>query len=152
MPGNVPPLINLARPTNGAVFVAPAQVFLLANATDADGFVPLVEFFEGATKIGDTTDSPFGFVWNNVAPGIYTLTAVATDNRLARATSAPVSIEVVLPRIVRGPYLQLGTPTSVIVRWRTDAATDSIVRWGTGAGVLPNSITNGAHTDRKSVV
>ncbi|HZO85622.1 MAG TPA: LamG domain-containing protein, partial [Verrucomicrobiae bacterium] len=27
--------------------------------------------------------------------------------------------------ITRGPYLQLGTPHSVVVRWRTDAATDS---------------------------
>ena len=27
--------------------------------------------------------------------------------------------------VTRGPYLQMGTSTSVAVRWRTDAATDS---------------------------
>src|SRR5438034_5963397 len=32
--------------------------------------------------------------------------------------------------ITRGPYLQTGTPTSVTVRWRTDAQTDSCVRYG----------------------
>lgn len=34
------------------------------------------------------------------------------------------------PQLVRGPYLQSGTPTSVSVRWRTDVATDSRVRYG----------------------
>ena len=148
---NMAPNVVIARPTNGAVFAAPAQVFILANATDADGFVPLVEFFEGTTKIGQATDSPFGFIWNNVAPGTYTLTAVATDNRLAKATSAPVNIEVALPRIVRNPYLQIGTPHSVVIRWRTDAPTDSVVRWGTEAGVLSQSITNGTRTTEHEI-
>ncbi len=35
-----------------------------------------------------------------------------------------------LPVVVRGPYLQLGTPDSVIVRWRTSLPTDSRVRFG----------------------
>jgi hypothetical protein len=33
--------------------------------------------------------------------------------------------------VVRGPYLQQGTPSSVVVRWRTDVATDSVVEYGT---------------------
>ena len=32
--------------------------------------------------------------------------------------------------IVRGPYLQQGTPESIVVRWRTDVPTDSAVRFG----------------------
>src|SRR5687767_13392543 len=32
--------------------------------------------------------------------------------------------------LVRGPYLQSGTPTSVIVKWRTDVPTASIVFYG----------------------
>ncbi len=38
--------------------------------------------------------------------------------------------------LIRGPYLQLGTPTTMIVRWRTDVAEDSRVRWGTAVGSL----------------
>jgi hypothetical protein len=148
---NIAPSVAIVRPTNGALFLAPAQVFIIANATDVDGFVPLVEFFDGERKIGQATDSPFGLVWNGVAPGSYTLTAVATDNRLARATSAPVNIEVLLPGVVRGPYLQLGTPSSVIVRWRTDVPTDSVVRWGGEADLLANSITNGTRTTEHEV-
>ncbi len=36
----------------------------------------------------------------------------------------------------RGPYLQVGTPTSIIVRWRTPQATDSCVRYGLTPGQL----------------
>jgi hypothetical protein len=32
--------------------------------------------------------------------------------------------------VTRGPYLQIGTPSSMIVKWRTDVATDSRVRYG----------------------
>jgi hypothetical protein len=33
--------------------------------------------------------------------------------------------------VTRGPYLQIGTPTSIVVRWRTGAGTNSRVRYGT---------------------
>jgi hypothetical protein len=44
------------------------------------------------------------------------------------------------PLISRGPYLQLATPTSLIVRWRTDIASSSKVNFGTSLGGLTNSV------------
>ncbi len=38
--------------------------------------------------------------------------------------------------VVRGPYLQIGTHTSIVIRWRTDASTDSRVSFGTSSGNL----------------
>jgi hypothetical protein len=38
--------------------------------------------------------------------------------------------------LVRGPYLQMGTPTNVLVCWRTDRPTNSIARFGLTAGAL----------------
>jgi hypothetical protein len=38
--------------------------------------------------------------------------------------------------LVRGPYLQIGTPTSVVVRWRTDNAINSRVRYSTNPNDL----------------
>jgi hypothetical protein len=38
--------------------------------------------------------------------------------------------------VTRGPYLQSGSSSSVVVRWRTDGATDSTVRYGTALGSL----------------
>src|SRR2546425_5664596 len=38
--------------------------------------------------------------------------------------------------VKRGPYLQTGSSTSVTVKWRTDVATDSCVRYGTSLSSL----------------
>ncbi len=35
------------------------------------------------------------------------------------------------PAIVRGPYLQSATPTSMVIRWRTDTTEASVVSYGT---------------------
>lgn len=43
--------------------------------------------------------------------------------------------------VVRGPYLQLQTQDSIIVRWRSDTATDSVVRYGLTPGNLDQSKT-----------
>ncbi len=46
--------------------------------------------------------------------------------------------------VTRGPYLQMGTSSSVAVRWRTDAATDSRVSYGTTLGSLPSFVDDPA--------
>ena len=53
-----------------------------------------------------------------------------------------------LPNVIRQPYLQMGTPTSMTIVWRTDFASDSRVSFGTVAGnldqvaIVPDSVTN----------
>lgn len=37
----------------------------------------------------------------------------------------------VAQNVVRGPYLQQGTPNSIVVRWRTDVPTETTVKYGT---------------------
>lgn len=39
-----------------------------------------------------------------------------------------------IPTITRGPYLQMGTTNSMVVRWRTDIASASAVSYGTSPG------------------
>ena len=39
--------------------------------------------------------------------------------------------------VTRGPYLQLPTPSSISVKWRTDQSTNSFVRYGTSVGTYP---------------
>ena len=41
--------------------------------------------------------------------------------------------------VTRGPYLQVGTPSSVTIRWRTDVPTNSAVRYGTAMGLLDST-------------
>jgi hypothetical protein len=92
--GNQPPMVTITNPVNGAVFPPPATIALAASATDSDGTVTKVEFFEGATKLGETTTSPYSLVWSNVPAGGYVLTARAIDNANATSTSSAVAITV----------------------------------------------------------
>ena len=39
-------------------------------------------------------------------------------------------------RVIRGPYLQKGTPTSMVVKWRTDQPTQSVIHYGTNQANL----------------
>lgn len=43
--------------------------------------------------------------------------------------------------LVRGPYLQQGTPMSMIVRWRTDVAAESTLRYGPAPDNLSTTIS-----------
>ncbi len=55
--------------------------------------------------------------------------------------------------LIRGPYLQLGTPNSMVVRWRTDVAEDSRVRWGTTQGSLSDTLNDAtAVTDHELTI
>jgi hypothetical protein len=92
--GNTPPTASITSPASGSTFVAPATINIAASATDANGSVTKVEFFNGSTKLGEDTSSPYNFSWTNVAAGSYTLTARATDNNGATTTSSGVNITV----------------------------------------------------------
>ena len=88
------PLVSLSSPTNGAALVGPANVVLTAAASDADGSVTKVEFFSGTSLVGRATNQPYSITWSNVAPGTYTLKAVATDDKGATNTSSLVVLRV----------------------------------------------------------
>ena len=53
--------------------------------------------------------------------------------------------------VTRGPYLQSGTPTSAVVKWRTDSAIDSVVRYGNDPGSLTLSETVATSTTEHEV-
>ena len=44
--------------------------------------------------------------------------------------------------VIRGPYLQTGTSNSVVIKWRTNTSTESIVNYGTALGSLTLSETD----------
>ena len=91
---NQPPTVSLTAPSNGAYATAPANLQLSAAASDSNGSVGRVEFFNGATKLGEDVSAPYQFTWNNVPVGTSTLTAKATDNLGATTTTAPTTVTV----------------------------------------------------------
>ncbi|MBN2506243.1 MAG: lamin tail domain-containing protein, partial [Verrucomicrobia bacterium] len=101
--GNLSPSIVLSTPTPNQIFNVPASIALTANAVDTDGVVSRVEYYANGEKIGEATAAPFTFVWTTAGSGVYSLTAVATDNTGGQTTSDPVPITVTdtaPPRVV----------------------------------------------------
>ncbi|MHB8914386.1 MAG: Ig-like domain-containing protein [Thiobacillus sp.] len=94
---NRPPTVSLTSPISGASSTAPASVTLSANASDSDGSIAKVEFYNGTTLINTDTTAPYRYDGTGVAADSYTLTAKATDNLGVVTTSAPVSITVSPP-------------------------------------------------------
>jgi hypothetical protein len=57
-----------------------------------------------------------------------------------------------IPSVTRGPYLQQGTPNSLLVRWRTDVASNSRVWFGTNSTELTRDAVDAAVTNEHIVL
>lgn len=53
--------------------------------------------------------------------------------------------------LLRGPYLQVVTPTSIVIRWRTDKPSDSVVKIGGSSQSLSQAFTGNAATTEHEV-
>ena len=95
------PIVSITSPTANQTYTAPATVSITATATDSDGSISKVVFYNGTTKLGEDASSPYSYSWTNVAAGTYSITAIATDNSGNSTTSTAVSITVNVPK---GPY------------------------------------------------
>jgi xyloglucan-specific exo-beta-1,4-glucanase len=89
---NQPPVVSITSPADGSVYVAGDTITLTAAASDPDGTVSYVEFYDGSVLIGTSSIYPYTFQWNKV-PGVsHTLIAHVTDNAGLLSVSAPVTI------------------------------------------------------------
>ncbi len=91
---NQAPTVSLTAPANNSTYTAPANITISANASDADGSVTKVDFYNGSTLLNSDASAPYSFNWSNVGAGTYTITARATDNQGATTTSAARTITV----------------------------------------------------------
>ena len=91
---NTAPSVEMLRPADGTVFTAPASIQLAAVASDAEGALAKVEFFAGATKIGEGAGPAFEYLWPQVPPGAYGLTARVQDADGLATTSRPIQVTV----------------------------------------------------------
>ncbi len=129
----VPPTVTILSPTNGATFIALADITILAQIQDVDSTVTNVEFFaatnapgvtnvpgtttlfSATNKLGQTTSGPPYFIlWTNVTPGTYYLGARGTDALGAIGLSQIIAIHVLdqLPVTSTGP-MQFNPQTDV---------------------------------------
>ncbi len=93
------PHVQIISPVNNASFNEGSSIIIQATATGGTGGIKKVEFFADSIKLGEDTTSPYGFTWNNVTSGIYSLTAKASDSINNITVSAKINIVVVPPQI-----------------------------------------------------
>jgi hypothetical protein len=145
VPENQPPSVKIANPINGQVFLAPsgtADVMILAEARDTDGWVKTVEFLANSNSLVVITNNPmsagprnpFSFVWTNVTAGDYELLAKATDDAGAASTSPPVKIRIVdatsLPIVTVVATDPVATEQSPLVDAKPDTGLFTVHRTG----------------------
>lgn len=121
---------------------------------------------------GNITTHELGHIWGCqhgaqspdyiMSPSIYTGTLSWTSTSTSVINNKITSLGSCLPScapplpgwipstVIRGPYLQSGTPTSTILKWRTTNNTDAKVWYGTTLGTWTDSVTiGGSGTDHE---
>ena len=96
---NTPPSVSFISPFDGDTYVVPANIILSVDATDSDGTVAKVEYYNGTIKIGESSTKPYVVRWKRNLAGEYSITAVAYDN--LGATASATTTVTVLPY---GPF------------------------------------------------
>jgi hypothetical protein len=128
---NPAPVVNITAPTNGITVLPGSPILITATATDLTvggqpGQVTKVEFFDGATLLGEDTSAPYEFSWSNPSSGVHVLTAKATDNASATAVSSSVNVTVLVGS---------GLPTITGFSPASGVAGDSVVISGYNLGI-----------------
>ncbi|MGA2071594.1 MAG: Ig-like domain-containing protein [Sedimentisphaerales bacterium] len=148
---NASPTISITQPTDGnSSFTAPATITISATASDSDGTLSKVDFYQGSTLLGTDTVAPYTWPWSSVAAGSYSLTAKATDNDGAVTTSTAVNITVKSGANLKAQYRCQNTASSTQqiqpyievfnLGATTIALTDITVRyWFTSEPTLPDT-------------
>jgi hypothetical protein len=142
----------------------PAEILSLTlQASYDDGFVAYLngtEVQRAAMPVGPITYSTFA---SNHEAGAYETFNLAAFTGLLQSGTNVLAVELhqtsagssdlVLDmelryssdsiNVTRGPYLQIGTPTAMTVRWRTDVPVPSTVRYGLAPGALNQTAGQG---------
>ncbi len=129
---NQAPVVSISSPANGSTFYVDDQININATASDNDGSVAKVEFYQGATLLGEDTSSPYSYNWTGALAGNYSLTAKATDNLGAVTVSSPVAITIqpVVP------------PVSYTIDKRISDGSDDAEQYSKGTVVLIHPVLN----------
>ncbi|MDA3882083.1 MAG: pectinesterase family protein [Bacteroidales bacterium] len=88
------PIVSITNPIQDQTFNELDNIVLEANASDADGTVTKVTYYNGTNKLGESTTAPYTFNWNSVSAGDYNIIAVAIDNEGFETASDTIRINV----------------------------------------------------------
>src|SRR4051794_6192432 len=125
---DVAPTIALTAPADGSTYRTPASITLSASASDPDGSIARVDFYQGNSLVGTAMQPPYTITIDQSTPGLYVFVAKAVDDGGITTQSNSVSVTVsALPTMYYIHTDQIDTPRVVTdqankVVWRWDAA------------------------------
>jgi len=85
---NLPPVVTIINPQEKAAVSGAKPVFMQAEISDTSG-ISLVKWQIDDKPVGDGTQAPYIFEWNQPIRGSHTLTVIATDKAGNQGTSQP---------------------------------------------------------------
>ncbi len=100
------PSIALTAPANGANYLAPANISLSASVTANGHSLSKVQFYNGASLLGEKASAPYTYAWNSIGAGSYSLSARLVYDGTATMNSAAASVTVTNPM----PLIVLDSP------------------------------------------
>ena len=136
---NVPPSLVTVVPAPAATIRSLRQVSVTFDEpVQGVGAQTLTLNGTPAETVSGTGAGPYAFGFTQPATGVVQIALSAAIQDLAATPNAyrgsnwtcVLNPNLPPPAITRGPYLQVQTTNSIIVRWRTGTATDSSVQFG----------------------
>jgi hypothetical protein len=129
--------LRLLRDDGAVVYLNGTEVFRSNMPTGSIGYTT-----RASSALGAPAESTFVTASVPISALVAGTNVLAVEVHQANGTSSDLSFDLELSgstgaSVTRGPYLQTGTPTSAVVRWRTDVATGTRVRYG----LAPESLT-----------
>ncbi|MDP4209289.1 MAG: carbohydrate-binding protein [Bacteroidota bacterium] len=108
---NKAPKVSITSPANNTTYTSAGTIDITANASDDDGSVAKVQFFNGSIKLGEVVSAPYLFHWS-AGVGTYKLVAVVTDDKgltsLSDTIKGSVSSVPSLPGTIQAEDYDLG--------------------------------------------
>ena len=94
------PVVTLTSPAQGAFYAAGEPIPLAATASDPDGTVTRIEYFDGAVLIGSAGSAPFTMTWTDAPAGLHAIVARAIDDKGGVTNSPSIGIVIGQPPFV----------------------------------------------------
>ncbi len=145
------PTVTLTSPANGAGFTVSSNITLTASVVANAQSIVGVQFYQGATLLGQDNNAPYTWTWTNAPAGNYSITANVIYNGSSTVASPAVGIYVgastnqtSLSYSEAGGTLQLSWPADH-TGWMLEAQTNSNPRTLTPYWtIISNTVTTNA--------
>jgi hypothetical protein len=111
---NNAPKVTLAVGSTQIAF--PGTATMTATASDVDGTIARVRFYQNGTQRGEVTTPPYTFSYTTTVPGIYKFKAIATDDKGATTSTAEVPVTSGTPtQLNKKPTVSLSLSNTLVM-------------------------------------